>query len=216
LTRLLTALVLLVLLLLLLSGCTRLGFSTSAPPGDTQAGDQHGRDLASADRAPDRGSNDRAPDRPWTVLSEAGLDLGRRDKPVDAKPVDAKPVQKDLPASGTCPCAAMYTQHYKSINALLWPTCTTPQSSNGLLRYPVDQAIEASLIDEPQVITVTIGSHSSLSPIPSLKSSCFILTDGGKYLAGPLAITDADHMACVNDILLRESICRGCNWTVNC
>ncbi len=117
-----------------------------------------------------------------------------------------------------CPCAADYNSFYTSRYALLWPTCSTPESSNRpYTAVPTEQYIEATMIDEVFWRTVTIGSDSSASPRTARVSSCYVLNaDNGQYLAGPRAVSDAQHNGCVEEIYARESICRGCDWLENC
>ncbi len=73
------------------------------------------------------------------------------------------------------------------------------------------------MIDELWVRTITIGSDSSASPRGSRAGTCYVLNgDTGGYLGGPLPVSDAQHMGCVEDIYARESICRGCDWLDDC
>ena len=120
------------------------------------------------------------------------------------------------PSTGSCPCTPLYDQHYKALYALLWPTCTAPGSSNASMIIPTEQYIEAQYIDELVVRYVTISSDSSLSPrngaSADFVSSCSVRTDGDAFLAGPFPVSDADHAACVDDIIAREPICRGGGW----
>jgi hypothetical protein len=124
------------------------------------------------------------------------------------------------PSSGTCPCSSAYTAYYQSVMALVWPTCTAPQSSNKPPSgsVPVDQYIEAAYIDELYIQTRAIGSDSSTSPRASLRNTCQVRR--GDYwpieqsaaVDVQFPISDADHQACVADIIALEAICRGGNW----
>jgi hypothetical protein len=124
------------------------------------------------------------------------------------------------PTGGTCPCSADYANYYQEVMALIWPTCTAPQSSNKPASgsVPVDQYIEASYIDEIYVYTRAIGSDSSTSPRASLRNTCQV-RHGNYWPIEPSAavdvqrpVSDADHQACVAEIMALEAICRGGNW----
>ena len=124
------------------------------------------------------------------------------------------------PSSGTCPCSAAYANYYQEVMALIWPTCTAPQSSNmpATGSVPVDQYIEASYIDESYIYTRAIGSDSSSSPRTSLRNTCHVRT--GDYwpieqsaaVDVQFAVSDADHQACVAEVIALEAICRGGGW----
>jgi len=124
------------------------------------------------------------------------------------------------PSSGMCPCSPAYANYYQEVMALIWPTCTAPQSSNkpATGSVPVEQYIEASYIDEINVYTRAIGSDSSSSPRTSLRNTCQVRR--GNYwpieqsatVQVQFPISDADHQACVAEIIAQEAICRGGNW----
>lgn len=126
------------------------------------------------------------------------------------------------PTTGTCPCTPQYDQYYNELYALLWPTCTAPESSNPPITgtVPVEQYIDASYIDELAVEVISIGSDSSTSPRSTLAGTCHVRTgdywplteETGVFLEPPIPVSDEDHMACVSDIVAREAICRGGNW----
>jgi hypothetical protein len=138
----------------------------------------------------------------------------------------AEAVQETLPppppppSSGTCPCSAAYANYYQEYMALIWPTCTAPESSNmpATGSAPVDQYIEASYIDESYIYTRAIGSDSSSSPRTSLRNTCHVRT--GNYwpieqsaaVDVQFAVSDADHQACVAEVIALEAICRGGGW----
>ena len=124
------------------------------------------------------------------------------------------------PSSGTCPCSAAYANYYQEVMALIWPTCTAPESSNPPVTgtVPVDQYIEASYIDESYIYTRAIGSDSSSSPRASLRNTCHVRS--GNYwpieqsanVDVQFPVSDADHQACVAEITALEAICRGGGW----
>lgn len=126
------------------------------------------------------------------------------------------------PTTGSCPCTPLYDQYYNQLYALLWPTCTAPESSNPPLTgtVPVENYIDAQYIDELSVVTISIGSDSSTSTRTSLAGTCSVRTGDywplteatGVFVAPPIPVSDEDHMACVADIIAREAICRGGNW----
>jgi hypothetical protein len=124
------------------------------------------------------------------------------------------------PPSGACPCSADYTAYYQEVMALVWPTCTAPQSSNKPASgsVPVDQYIEASYIDELYVHTRAIGSDSSTSPRTSMRNTCQVRRGNYWPIEQSAAVdvqrpvSNADHQACVADIIALEAICRGGAW----
>ena len=118
------------------------------------------------------------------------------------------------PTTGTCPCTGLYDSYYNSLYALVWPTCTSPESWNPPATGTVqeEQYIEAFLIDTLHGRNVTIASDSSTSPRSAFASSCYVLNYGEYLGGGPLPVSDEDHLACVVDIKAREGICRGCGW----
>ena len=76
------------------------------------------------------------------------------------------------------------------------------------------------MIDELWMRTIIIGSDSSASPRGSRAGKCYVIDGDAPVLTylggGPLPVSDAQHMGCVEDIYARESICRGCNWLDDC
>jgi hypothetical protein len=138
----------------------------------------------------------------------------------------AEAVQETLPppppppSSGTCPCSAAYANYYQEVMALVWPTCTAPQSSSKPASgsVPVEQYIEASYIDELYMHTRAIGSDSSSSSRSNLRNTCQVRR--GNYwpieqsasVDAQFPVSDADHQACVAEIIALEAICRGGNW----
>ncbi|MBW2731835.1 MAG: hypothetical protein JRH20_05535 [Deltaproteobacteria bacterium] len=141
--------------------------------------------------------------------------------PVDSTVDTATPIDStvdttspDAPiSSGSCPCKAIFDTHYISLNALLWPSCTTAESANNLDGiFPITQRIDARYIDNTSAVWVMIASNSSTSPKIADRNMCTVRTTHDALVAGPIPVSDEDHMACVNDIKEREVICQGCNW----
>jgi len=124
------------------------------------------------------------------------------------------------PSSGTCPCSADYANYYQEVMALIWPTCTAPQSSNmpSTGSVPVEQYIEASFIDEYYVHTRAIRSDSSSSSRTSLRNTCQVRRgdywpiEESAVVDVQYPVSDADHQACVAEIIALEAICRGGGW----
>ena len=209
-----------------LASCTRAGFDPRPRAERGQAVERGSNDGPSPDGArrdgapAELGRSDATEEQAAAVVDlRATLEDRRLDSVPEASP-DLGPdrgadlgTPDVLQPSASCPCKGIFDAHYRSLDALLWPTCTTWESSNkkdGIF-FP-DQYIAASYIDGNSIFTVTIASNSSISPRTANRNSCYVMSDGDAYLAGPITISDADHLACVIDITEREVICKGCNW----